>query len=91
MTVVMAGGKLLVTQFKPDQVIRSVTVLILPISMFFHSKTLKLFWVWIGCPIMEHTLIVKRRQCLFGSLEVGESLIKQISTPMWRLEFNSIL
>jgi hypothetical protein len=34
--------------------------------MFFHLKTLKLFWVWIGCPIMECTLIVKRRQCLSG-------------------------
>jgi hypothetical protein len=59
--------------------------------MFFHSKTLKLFWVWIGCPIIEHTLIVKRRQYLSGNLEVGESLIKLISTPMLRLGFNSIL
>jgi hypothetical protein len=91
MMVVTARGKLLVSQFKPNQVITICDCPYFTDLYVLPLKTLKLFWVWIGCPIMEHTLIVKRRECLSGSLEVGESPIKQISTPMWRLEFNSIL
>jgi hypothetical protein len=47
----------------------------------YNIETLKSFWVRIGCPTLEHTSVIRRRLCSFGTLEVVETHTKEIGIP----------